>query len=161
MDTELVKGTLSLLILSLLSRRQMYGYEIVATVRDETESTFEWKAGSLYPSLHKLERDGLIASQWQGVIGTRRRKYYRLTEAGRSGLAEKVESFVERHGFAFPVVIDVGRQTQVRMNVIALPTTILLNPEGKIVMRSIGYRPGEIDKFRDKIEKMLSQAADE
>jgi PadR family transcriptional regulator PadR len=92
-DAELIKGTLSLLVLSLLSRRRMYGYEIVTTVRRETGGAFEWKEGSLYPCLHKLERDGLVRGQWRGRKGGRRRKYYHLTEAGRTALAEKTESW--------------------------------------------------------------------
>ena len=93
MDTELIKGTLSLIILSLLSRRAMYGYEIVTTVKEETDGVFEWKAGSLYPSLHKLEKDGMIRGQWEGEPDSRQRKYYHLTEAGRAALAEKEESW--------------------------------------------------------------------
>ena len=93
MDTELIKGTLSLLILSLLSRKSMYGYEITMTVREATNGTFEWKEGSLYPSLHKLEKDGLVCGQWQGKSGSRRRKYYELTQAGREVLAEKTKSW--------------------------------------------------------------------
>jgi len=95
MDTELVKGTLSLLILSLLSRKAMYGYEIVTTVSEDTSGTFQWKEGSLYPSLHKLERAGLIRGQWEGESGRRRRKYYHLTEAGRVALAEKKQSWAQ------------------------------------------------------------------
>ena len=93
MDTELLKGTLSLLILSLLERRAMYGYELAATVRQETDGAFQWKAGSLYPSLHKLEKDGLIRAEWQGKSEGRQRKYYQLTEAGRAALAEKTEAW--------------------------------------------------------------------
>jgi transcriptional regulator len=93
MDNELIKGTLSLVILSLLSRRAMYGYEIVATVKEETDGVLEWKAGSLYPSLHKLEKGGMIRGEWQGEPDTRQRKYYHITKAGRSALVEKKESW--------------------------------------------------------------------
>jgi len=93
MDTELLKGTLSLLIMSLLSRKPMYGYELATTVGLDTHGAFEWKEGSLYPALHKLEKEGLIRSKWQGKPGTRRRKYYHLTEAGRKELAQKSESW--------------------------------------------------------------------
>ena len=93
MDPELIKGTLSLLVLSLLSRRAMYGYELAATVRQETGNAFDWKAGSLYPCLHKLEKDGHIRGEWQGEESERRRKYYHLTEAGRACLADKVKSW--------------------------------------------------------------------
>ena len=93
MDTELIKGTLSLIILSLLSRRAMYGYEIAATVKEETNGALDWKAGSLYPSLHKLEKDGMIRGEWEGEPDTRQRKYYHITKAGRSALGEKTESW--------------------------------------------------------------------
>ncbi len=95
MDTELLKGTLSLLILSLLSRKPMYGYEIAATVHRDTEGTFTWREGSLYPSLHKLEADGLIKGEWEDKEGGRRRRYYRVTAKGRAVLAEKVRSWTE------------------------------------------------------------------
>jgi transcriptional regulator len=95
MDPELIKGTLSLLILSLLNRRPMYGYEIVSTVRQETDSAFEWKAGSLYPSLHKLEKTGLLSSEWKGDTGQRQRKYYQLTDVGEKVLAEKQKEWAK------------------------------------------------------------------
>lgn len=93
MDRELTKGTLSLLVLFLLRRKRMYGYELAATVREETDGAFQWKEGSLYPSLHKLEQQGLIRSEWEGPPGGRQRKYYDLTDAGRAALAEKVAAW--------------------------------------------------------------------
>ena len=65
MDPELIKGTLALLILSLLSRRSMYGYEIAATVHADTDGAFTWREGSLYPNLHKMQADGLIVGEWE------------------------------------------------------------------------------------------------
>lgn len=97
MDPELIKGTLSLLILSLLSRRPMYGYEIATTVARDTGGAFQWKEGSLYPALHRLERDGLIRSAWQGSPGVRRRKYYDLTDGGRDALREKTDCWGRLH----------------------------------------------------------------
>jgi len=93
MDTELIKGTLSLLILSLLKRRPMYGYELAATVKQETDGAFEWRAGSLYPNLHKLEKDGLVRAEWQGKPEGRQRKYYELTEKGEAVLAERLQAW--------------------------------------------------------------------
>lgn len=93
MDAELIKGTLSLLILSLLKRRAMYGYELAATAREKTGGAFEWKAGSLYPSLHKLEKDGLVEAEWQGKPEGRQRKYYHLTENGQAALTEKIRAW--------------------------------------------------------------------
>ena len=97
MDNELIKGTLSLIILSLLSRKPMYGYEIASTVKEETDGVFEWKAGSLYPCLHKLEKDGLVRGEWEGEPGSRQRKYYHLTKAGRDALGEKETSWSQLH----------------------------------------------------------------
>src|SRR5438270_9083525 len=95
MDTELLKGTLSLLILSLLSRRPMYGYEIAATVHQDTDGAFTWREGSLYPSLHKMQADGLIAGEWEEKETGRKRRYYHITKKGREMLQEKVKSWTE------------------------------------------------------------------
>ncbi len=95
MDSELLKGTLSLLILSLLSRKPMYGYEIAATVHRDTNGAFTWREGSLYPSLHKLEAGGLILGQWEEKETGRKRRYYQVTKKGRAALAEKLESWSE------------------------------------------------------------------
>src|SRR6201984_1733576 len=95
MDTELLKGTLSLLILSLLSRKPMYGYELAATVHRDTDGTFTWREGSLYPSLHKLEAGGLIAGEWEEKETGRKRRYYRITKTGRAALKEKLQSWDE------------------------------------------------------------------
>src|SRR3954447_22567683 len=93
MDTELLKGTLSLLILSLLSRKSMYGYELAATVHRDTDGAFTWREGSLYPSLHKLEQGGLIVGEWEERETGRKRRYYRLTRAGRAALKEKEQAW--------------------------------------------------------------------
>ena len=95
MDSELLKGTLSLLILSLLSRKPMYGYEIAATVHRDTQGAFTWREGSLYPSLHKLEAGGLIQGQWEEKETGRKRRYYQVTKKGQAVLQEKLESWSE------------------------------------------------------------------
>ena len=95
MDTELLKGTLSLLILSLLSRKAMYGYEMVATVHADTDGTFIWREGSLYPSLHKLEAEGLIVGEWEQTEAGRKRRYYHISQKGRALLAQKSQSWSE------------------------------------------------------------------
>ena len=93
MDPELVKGTLSLLILSLLTRSSMYGYEIAATVHRDTDGAFTWREGSLYPNLHKLQADGLIVGEWEEKETGRRRRYYHITPKGRAALKEKLQSW--------------------------------------------------------------------
>lgn len=98
MDTELLKGTLSLLILSLLSRKSMYGYELAATVHRDTDGAFTWREGSLYPSLHKLEQGGLIEGEWEEKETGRKRRYYKITRDGRSALKEKRQSWANLCG---------------------------------------------------------------
>ena len=98
MDTELLQGTLSLLILSLLGRKAMYGYEIAATVHRDTDGAFTWREGSLYPNLHKLQAGGLITGEWEEKETGRKRRYYRITTKGRDALAEKVRSWAELCG---------------------------------------------------------------
>ena len=95
MDTELLKGTLSLLILSLVSRKAMYGYEIAATVHRDTDGAFTWREGSLYPSLHKMEQGGLIVGEWEEKETGRKLRYYHITKKGRAALREKVQSWAE------------------------------------------------------------------
>src|SRR4029450_11143534 len=95
MDSELLKGTLSLLILSLLSRKPMYGYEIAATVHRDTDGTFTWREGSLYPNLHKLQADGLIAGEWEEKEPGGKRRSHHLPKKGRSALVEKMKSWDE------------------------------------------------------------------
>jgi transcriptional regulator len=95
MDTELLKGTLSLLILSLLSRKPMYGYEIAATVHRDTDGAFTWREGSLYPSLHKMEQTGLIVGEWEEKETGRKRRYYQITKKGKLALKQKEQSWAE------------------------------------------------------------------
>ena len=95
MDSELLKGTLSLLMLSLLSRKPMYGYEIAATVHSDTDGSFTWREGSMYPSLHKMEAEGLIVGEWEEKETGRKRRYYRITKKGKAALGEKVQSWTE------------------------------------------------------------------
>src|SRR4029077_6358808 len=93
MDSEQLKGTLALLILSLLSRKAMYGYEIAATVHRDTDGAFTWREGSLYPNLHKLQADGLIAGKWEEKDTGRKRRSYHITQKGRRTLREKLKSW--------------------------------------------------------------------
>ncbi|MGD9856712.1 MAG: PadR family transcriptional regulator [Planctomycetaceae bacterium] len=88
MDHKLLTGTLELIMLEVLSQGPSYGYEIVQTVLTRSGGHFELKEGSLYPALHRLERQKLLGSYWTEHEG-RRRKYYKLTAAGRKTLAAK------------------------------------------------------------------------
>lgn len=87
---ELLKGTLSIIILRLLANHgKMYGYEITQKVKILSKETILIKEGSLYPALHKLRDDGYVTSEKE-MIGNRVRKYYSLTAKGEKATEEKV-----------------------------------------------------------------------
>ncbi len=95
-NSELLKGTLSTLILRLLSEHtRLYGYEITQLVKERSKEKILIKEGSLYPALHKLEKDGLVISE-QVNIGKRVRRYYKLTPPGKKATKVYVE---ELQGF--------------------------------------------------------------
>jgi PadR family transcriptional regulator PadR len=88
---SLLKGTLDLLILRTLEWRPLHGSAIAERIGQTTRGTFQVKAGSLFPALHRLERDGWISGVWETPSGGRRIKSYALTPAGRRHLsAEKI-----------------------------------------------------------------------
>ena len=94
MDSKLLAGTVEMLILEVLSQGPSYGYEIVQTVTDRSRGYFDLKEGSLYPALHRLERQKLLSSYWTQANG-RRRKYYKLTAGGRKVLDAKREQWLQ------------------------------------------------------------------
>ena len=81
-NKEMMHGSVEVVILKLLSEHDMYGYEMIKTVNERSNGYFEWREGSLYPCLHKLESDSLVKSYSQESNGKTRR-YYTLTKAGR------------------------------------------------------------------------------
>lgn len=92
-STELLKGTLQTIILKLLSNTdRMYGYEITQHVKDLTAGKLMLTDGALYPTLHKLEAEGLVTTEKE-AIGKRIRKYYRLTTEGNSIVKIKLKEF--------------------------------------------------------------------
>ncbi|MDD7718100.1 MAG: PadR family transcriptional regulator [Eubacteriaceae bacterium] len=93
-DKSLISGSTTMLILKLLSEKDMYGYEMIDTLRMKSQNVFELKAGTLYPLLHSLEDKGLVTVYEQDVLG-KTRKYYRLTRQGRSMLEKKTEEWKE------------------------------------------------------------------
>ena len=91
-DKSLISGSTTLLILSLLEEKDMYGYEMIEALREKSQNVFELKAGTLYPLLHGLEEKNFVTSYEQKVMG-KERKYYRLTAAGHGRLKEKKEEW--------------------------------------------------------------------
>lgn len=88
MDRSLVQGSMDMLIMQLLSEKDMYGYEMIEVLHKRSNQVFELKAGSLYPLLHTLEGKGFIAGYEEDSTG-KSRKYYHLTREGRKRLTEK------------------------------------------------------------------------
>lgn len=86
---ELLKGSLDLMVLTLLEQEPMYGYQIVKEVGVRSAGELQIKEGSLYPALHRLEQTGLVEGFWQPRADGVNRRYYRLTAQGRAALPER------------------------------------------------------------------------
>ncbi len=104
---DLVKGTTPAVILALLAERPMHGYELARAIDERSAGLLRFGQGTLYPVLHRLERDGLIAGRWEAAPGGPDRRVYRLTPDGHGVLAERRaewQSFVDVIGrFLSPV----------------------------------------------------------
>jgi PadR family transcriptional regulator PadR len=92
-NKELMKGSTVTLILTMLDRKEMYGYEMTKQMELHSEGAFTLKEGTLYPILHTLEADGMVEAYWNEAEG-RKRKYYRITEQGRHLLKEKKQEWM-------------------------------------------------------------------
>lgn len=91
-DKSLIQGSLAMLILRLLEEKDMYGYEMIETLRGRSNKVFELKAGSLYPLLHSLEEKHYVTSYEDDSSG-KTRKYYHLSGEGKRFLKEKKEEW--------------------------------------------------------------------
>ena len=90
---DALRGSLDLLILKTLSLAPMHGWGIGQRVQQFSRGVLELNQGSLYPALQRLEKDGLITSDWDTTDNNRRARYYRLTAAGRRALGAELESW--------------------------------------------------------------------
>ena len=90
---ELVGATTAPLILSVLNAGDAHGYEIVQRVNALSEGLFEWREGTVYPALHRLEKAGLIEGGWEDAPNGKRRRVYALTKEGRRELAERTSEW--------------------------------------------------------------------
>lgn len=88
LSKDLVAASSKPLILSLLSKGESYGYEIIKSIQELSDEEIVWKEGMLYPVLKKLCDNGLIESEWKNVDG-RKRKYYKITKKGLESLDEE------------------------------------------------------------------------
>jgi transcriptional regulator len=85
---ELLQGTLDMLILRTLQWGPAHGYGIVQALRTQSGDALQVETGSLYPALHRLERQGWVRSEWKQSDANQRARYYRITAAGKKQLAE-------------------------------------------------------------------------
>lgn len=92
-QTDALRGSLDLLILKTLSLAPMHGWGISQRVQQISNGVLEVNQGSLYPALQRLEKDGLITSDWETTDNNRRARYYRLTATGRRALGAELESW--------------------------------------------------------------------
>jgi len=91
--SDLLQGTLDVLILKTLSNGSMHGWGISQRIQQLSEDVLAINQGSLYPALHRLEEKGWISAEWGNSENNRRARYYSLTRAGKRQLAEETESW--------------------------------------------------------------------
>lgn len=89
-ERELLKGSTDSLLLSLINHQPMYGYQIIKELERRSNGYFQFKEGTLYPALHRLERAGLVRGKWQKLPGGQERRYYYITAKGQKALAERL-----------------------------------------------------------------------
>jgi transcriptional regulator len=89
LQRELKRGSTELLILALLEERDRHGYDLASLIDDRSQGAISFHAASLYPTLYRMEDKDLIEGRWVEKAGQRRRRYYRLTRAGRKMLASQ------------------------------------------------------------------------
>jgi PadR family transcriptional regulator, regulatory protein PadR len=106
-STELLQGTLDLLILKALGLGPRHGLAISERIQQMTRGTFRVGPGSLFPALHRMEERGWLASEWGASENNRRAKYYRLTAAGRRQLNAETERW-GRISFAISHALETG-----------------------------------------------------
>jgi transcriptional regulator len=92
-SSDVLRGTLDLLVLKTLTLEPMHGWGISQRIQQISDGAFDVNQGSLYPALQRLEQRGWIESEWQVTENNRRARYYRITADGRKALGEEVENW--------------------------------------------------------------------
>lgn len=88
-ERQLKKGVLEILVLQLLSKKKMYGYQLIMEMKELSEEMFTLREGTLYPILYRLQDDGFVTSEWSEASGKEQsRKYYYITKEGKDVLKE-------------------------------------------------------------------------
>lgn len=105
--TDLVQGTLDLLVLRVLELQPMHGWGIAQRIQQVSRDVLSVQQGSLYPALHRLEQQAWIKAKWGETENSRKAKYYELTKAGRKRLQEEVANW-QRLSAAISLVVEEG-----------------------------------------------------
>ena len=105
--SDLIQGTLDLLILKTISLEPMHGWAIAKRIQQVTNEVLQVTQGALYPALHRLEQQGWIRADWRASETGREAKFYSLTRAGRTQLAKELEQW-DRLSGAVGLVISMG-----------------------------------------------------
>ena len=108
LNKNLISGSTTLLILRLLEKKDLYGYEMIELLRQRSKNVFELKAGTLYPLLHSLEVKGFLTS-YESEANGKMRKYYQITKSGRRFLREQKEEW-QTYAQAVANVLNTGMQ---------------------------------------------------
>jgi len=87
---ELLKGNTDSLLLSMINYHPMYGYQIIRELEERSNGYFQFKEGTLYPALHRLEKAGLIQGRWRRLTSGQERRYYYITQKGRQTLTDRL-----------------------------------------------------------------------
>ena len=103
-DKELLGASTSLMVLAILGREPLYGYELLKRINAESGGLFNFQEGTLYPILHRLEGDGLLRKQWEESPAGRKRKYYYITAKGRHHLAASASQWQALHAMVSRVL---------------------------------------------------------
>ncbi len=106
-ESELVQGTLDVLVLKTLSWGPRHGYAVARWINETTQGRLQVEEGALYTALHRLEKRGLVESEWGVSENNRRAKYYQLTGAGRKQLRQQTESWTRYAEAVFAVLRTV------------------------------------------------------
>lgn len=102
--SDLLQGTLDLLILKTLELEPMHGWGISLRIQQVSEDVLQVNQGSLYPALHRLEDQGWLSASWQTSDNNRQAKYYELTKLGRRQLAQEKENWIRLSGAVARIV---------------------------------------------------------
>lgn len=97
MDKELMKGSIDILLLSLIAQKDTYGFEIIKNLRSKSRELYTMSEGTLYPALQRLEQKKLLKSYWGESESGGRRKYYCITEEGKKELTKKLAEWNRIH----------------------------------------------------------------